>query len=47
MYRIRLIIIVAFIALYACNNADNDQVVIPEGDIVQVQDGDIFLSLGI
>lgn len=44
MYRISLIIIVAFLALYACNNADSDQVV-PEGDIVQKLDGNIFLSL--
>jgi hypothetical protein len=45
MYRISFLILFSLLAFYSCNNTGSGEEEIPEGDIVQKMDGDIFLSL--
>ncbi len=45
MFRISLVLIFAALLSYGCNNGENREEDLSEGDVIQKQDGSIFLSL--
>ncbi len=45
MFRTSFVLFVIIMALYSCNNAERREKELSEGDIIQKQNGDIFLRL--